>query len=404
MKKSLLITWAAVLAFANIGGFVRAAEGPRISLDFLYGNDSVATNESGSRSGSAYTRNIDETYGLSGLLVVVVYPWQAFDFGLEYGAGQTEDYAGAKADFSLGRLKAGYRWWDGEQLKIIPYLGWLSLKADDCQYGGGMLGIDLQYDIAAKVRLLAGAGYAPAATLKYASDTCSDTGLWDYRVKAEYTVTDRLCLGLGYQAYYYSGKYSSYTNSDNYNNGSLDGASDFLTLGLVYRLPAPEQTAAAGAETPEKTEEQPSQTVADTQPEQPTPEPAAEPQPQVVEPVRFLVPVFFDFDSAMIRVDQQVALEQDMQILQAIKGYILIGGHADSFGEREYNIELSRRRALAVADYLIAHGIDPARIVIYAYGKYNPEAKGKGQGWPSDRWADIVITVEEPRMEMGIRK
>ena len=420
MKKTLIITWAVVLALANIGGCVWAAEGPWISLDFLYGNDFIATDESGSSSGSTYTRNIDETYVLSGLLIGVVYPWQAFNFGLEYGAGQTEDYAGAKTDFNLSRLVAGYRLWDGEQFKLIPYLGWLSLKAGDSQYGGAELGIDLQLDISAQVRLAAGAGYAPKATLQYGSDTCSDTGLWDYRVRAEYAMTDRFCLGLGYQAYHYSGKYSSSTDSSNYSNGSLDGISDFLTLGLVYRLPAPEERVAAGAETPDKVEEQPketsvqsepaeqpaepkpAETAAATQPEQPTPEPAVEPQP--AEPVRFLIPIFFDFDSAMIRADQQGALEQDVQILQTVKGYILIGGHADPFGEREYNIGLSRRRAQAVADYLIAHGIDPARIVIFAYGKDHPEAKRKAEGWPSDRWADIVITVEEPRMEMGIRK
>ncbi|HBE76893.1 MAG TPA: hypothetical protein DDW65_03810 [Firmicutes bacterium] len=421
MKKTMIIILAVAWAIANFTGQALAADGPQVSLGFLYGNDSVTTDESGCSGGSAYIQKSNETYVLSGLLLGVIYPWKAFDLGLEYGAGQTKDYAGAKTDLNLGRFKAGYRLWDGAQLQLIPYLGWLSLKADDSQYSGVELGIDMRYDVAAKLRLLGGFGYLPKPALKYGSNTANDTGLLDYRLKAEYLFTDRLCLGLGYQSFHYSGQYSSYTNSSNYSNGSLDGTSDFLTLGFVYRFPAPEK--AAEAESSEKTEEPSSQTTAQskpeeqstepvktqatettiaTQPEKQMPETVAQPQPN--EPLRFLVPIFFDFESATIRSDQQAALAQDVQSLLAANGYILIGGHADPYGEREYNIDLSRRRAQAVADYLAAHGINPVRIGIFAYGKDHPEAKGKAEDWQSDRWADIVITVEEPRMEMGIRK
>ena len=51
---------------------------------------------------------------------------------------------------------------------------------------------------------------------------------------------------------------------------------------------------------------------------------------------------------------------------------ILIEGHADEDGSEKYNLQLSMRRAQAVADYLIASGISPNRIDIQALGKNAP--------------------------------
>jgi filamentous hemagglutinin family protein len=122
-------------------------------------------------------------------------------------------------------------------------------------------------------------------------------------------------------------------------------------------------------------------------------------------PAKFLVPTFFDFNSALIREDQKAALDNDVQSLEDSPNlHILIGGHADQQGERDYNSELSRKRAQTVADYLINNGVDPSRITIFAYGEDYPEAKGEGQGWLSDRWVDIAFTKKEPTVEMGIRK
>ncbi|HEX3043560.1 MAG TPA: OmpA family protein, partial [Bacillota bacterium] len=84
--------------------------------------------------------------------------------------------------------------------------------------------------------------------------------------------------------------------------------------------------------------------------------------------------------------------------------YILIGGHADQLGQRDYNSELSRKRAQNVVGYLVSQGVDPSRITIFAYGEDYPEAKGQVQDWQSDRWVDVAFTKKTPQMEMGIRK
>jgi OOP family OmpA-OmpF porin len=51
-----------------------------------------------------------------------------------------------------------------------------------------------------------------------------------------------------------------------------------------------------------------------------------------------------------------------------------IAGHTSSTGPAEYNLDLSQRRAQAVADYLISKGLDPARFTVKGYGEADPVA------------------------------
>jgi len=51
-----------------------------------------------------------------------------------------------------------------------------------------------------------------------------------------------------------------------------------------------------------------------------------------------------------------------------------VGGHTDSYGTEEYNMGLSVRRARAVADYLVAGGIDRSRLRVEGYGETQPVA------------------------------
>jgi OmpA-OmpF porin, OOP family len=51
-----------------------------------------------------------------------------------------------------------------------------------------------------------------------------------------------------------------------------------------------------------------------------------------------------------------------------------IAGHTDADGQDDYNLDLSRRRAQAVADYLTKAGIDARRLTSVGYGKTRPIA------------------------------
>jgi OOP family OmpA-OmpF porin len=59
------------------------------------------------------------------------------------------------------------------------------------------------------------------------------------------------------------------------------------------------------------------------------------------------------------------------------KAKLKIEGYTDSIGSESYNLELSRKRAQAVADYLISQGIDNGRLQVIPMGESNPIASNK---------------------------
>jgi peptidoglycan-associated lipoprotein len=68
-----------------------------------------------------------------------------------------------------------------------------------------------------------------------------------------------------------------------------------------------------------------------------------------------------------------MVLQGQAQWLNANPAYaIIIEGHADEQGTREYNLALGARRASAVQDFLISQGIAPNRMRTVSYGKERP--------------------------------
>ncbi len=85
--------------------------------------------------------------------------------------------------------------------------------------------------------------------------------------------------------------------------------------------------------------------------------------------------VFFDTDSSSIRADAQQTLARQAQWLNQYPQYsIVIEGHADERGTREYNLALGARRAAATRDYLAQRGVAANRIRTLSYGKERPVA------------------------------
>ena len=85
--------------------------------------------------------------------------------------------------------------------------------------------------------------------------------------------------------------------------------------------------------------------------------------------------LLFEYNSAHI-------YEESYPILNKLVDYLLnegeskfeIGGHTDNVGSEEDNLILSKNRANAVRDYLIAHGVNPDRLVAKGYGESVPVA------------------------------
>ena len=85
--------------------------------------------------------------------------------------------------------------------------------------------------------------------------------------------------------------------------------------------------------------------------------------------------IFFDTDSSSIRADAQQTLARQAQWLNKYGQYrIVVEGHADERGTREYNLALGARRAAATRDYLISKGVAGNRLKTISYGKERPVA------------------------------
>jgi OOP family OmpA-OmpF porin len=86
------------------------------------------------------------------------------------------------------------------------------------------------------------------------------------------------------------------------------------------------------------------------------------------------LPLQFGFDSAEIQPQarrQLDALAEGIRLLPDTKT-VLVQGHTDAAGSEQYNEQLSQRRAMAVRNYLVAAGIDAARLRAVGKGEHAP--------------------------------
>ena len=103
--------------------------------------------------------------------------------------------------------------------------------------------------------------------------------------------------------------------------------------------------------------------------------------------------VYFGYDSSALSDDAQATLMRQAGFLRGNPSLtVTIEGHCDERGTREYNLALGERRATAARDYLLAQGVDPARIRVISYGKERPIASGSTeQSWSKNRRAATVL-------------
>ncbi len=97
--------------------------------------------------------------------------------------------------------------------------------------------------------------------------------------------------------------------------------------------------------------------------------------------------VFFDFDKFNIRPDQRSVLDKQVAWMKSNPSVtVVVEGHCDERGTREYNLALGERRANAMKDYLTASGVNPERVKSISYGKERPVALGSNEeAWSQNR-------------------
>ena len=103
--------------------------------------------------------------------------------------------------------------------------------------------------------------------------------------------------------------------------------------------------------------------------------------------------VFFETDSSALTAEAQATLDKQAAWLNRYTNYrILIEGHADERGTREYNIALGARRASVVVNYLVARGVNASRITTKSFGKERPVAICNDIScWTQNRRAVTVV-------------
>ena len=104
-------------------------------------------------------------------------------------------------------------------------------------------------------------------------------------------------------------------------------------------------------------------------------------------------PTLFAFDSAKLNNTDKDALDNAVKQIKAENpDTVLVKGYADTTGPAAYNVNLSQRRANAVADYLIKEGVCKKKVTAKGYGSTTAfDANATAAGRAQNRRVEIVI-------------
>jgi outer membrane protein OmpA-like peptidoglycan-associated protein len=122
--------------------------------------------------------------------------------------------------------------------------------------------------------------------------------------------------------------------------------------------------------------------------------------------ITFSSGILYDFDKAMLKDNYKSELSQLSTILNKYSDTnILLAGHTDSTGSEQYNLDLSRRRAQSVADYLGTQNVDYARFTIEGYGMSQPIASNDTpEGRAQNRRVEVAIWANEKLKKAAAEK
>ena len=101
--------------------------------------------------------------------------------------------------------------------------------------------------------------------------------------------------------------------------------------------------------------------------------------------------IYFDFDSYAIKSEYQSVLDAHARFIKAVPGRkVMLEGHTDDRGGREYNLALGQKRAEAVQKSLVLLGVSAEQIEAVSFGEERPAAQGSGESaWSQNRRAEI---------------
>ncbi|AKF10249.1 OmpA family protein [Sandaracinus amylolyticus] len=124
--------------------------------------------------------------------------------------------------------------------------------------------------------------------------------------------------------------------------------------------------------------------------------------------VMLVPPVLFEHGESALTAAGEVTMHDVLERVIAAdpSARIVLQGHADTTGTPEVNLPLSMRRAEVVAQWLVAHGVDRARMVLRGEGTTRPLVQGGSDDVATlapDRRVTIRLELEQTPTEEGAR-
>jgi len=118
-------------------------------------------------------------------------------------------------------------------------------------------------------------------------------------------------------------------------------------------------------------------------------------EPEVLHKVSF-DDVAFDFDKYTLKPDTFALLDQAVKVLEQNPTLrIKVEGYSCNIGSVKYNMALGKKRATAVRDYLVRHGVDGDRLTMVSFGESQPKYdNSKKETRRLNRRAALVVNIE----------
>ncbi len=107
--------------------------------------------------------------------------------------------------------------------------------------------------------------------------------------------------------------------------------------------------------------------------------------------------VYFGTNEDFINADSKKSLDKLIQIFKEyLKTNVVVEGHTDSTGNANYNMDLSKRRANSVTDYLIKNGVESKRLTTKWFGQEQPKYdNATPEGRTKNRRVELAIIASE---------
>ncbi len=99
---------------------------------------------------------------------------------------------------------------------------------------------------------------------------------------------------------------------------------------------------------------------------------------------------YFDFDSSDLKPEAMQALDVHARDLRSNGMRVVLEGHTDERGTREYNMALGERRAQSVQRYLVMQGVSASQLELVSYGEERPAVLGHDEAaWAKNRRVEL---------------